>query len=280
MARSSAGGLVKMRKVKRKRAGKARRKTIGYSATDRERVLAAIDALLTSEETADAVGVLYDEYYGEVEDLPPMGDDDFMEWMESNSRHAFLFWACFDFDPEDDVRLVDRMLRVHRWSAGERAFLTAMRGTRMRLYEIEAVEPGASVTLRDVFDEGLPVKVRERSGSRTLQRGELLAARVMRPGASGQPEMDGGLFRYSELQRAHVLAAVEQELVSMIEYEPELSEDARWRELGPVLHEEWRTPRLPALVNYDGDPLVMTRVRFDVTEAEALEAALDAVSAD
>ena len=195
---------------------------------------------------------------------------------ETMSHHAFLFWACFDIEPDEGGRLVDQMLRVRPWTAGERAFMHAMRRTRMRLYEIEAVEPGASVTVREVFGAGAAIKVRERSASRELRRGELVASRLMRPGASGQPELDGGFFRYSELQRAHVLSAVETELRLMRRDEPELSGDDRWRELAPILHEQWRTPRMPALVSHDGRPVVLTRVRFDVRDARAVEAALDA----
>jgi hypothetical protein len=246
-----------------------------YSAEDRAAVLAEIDEVLGAEKARDATVALYEDFYGDVHGLPPIGDAEMMEYVEASSHHAFLFWACFDAELPRMPRLVDVMLEEPRRPAGQRAFLQAMRRTRMRIYEIMAVEPGASVTLRDVFVEGDPVKVRERSGSRALQRGELIATRVMRPGASGRPEMDGGSFRFAELQREHALDAVRELLAYLREEEPDRSEDAYWREMPPVLHEQWRTPRIPRPVNYDGDTVTETRVRFDVRDATAVERALD-----
>ncbi len=69
--------------------------------------------------------------------------------------------------------------------AGARTWLTRMRESCMRLYEVVDVHPGTSVTLRDVLG-GTRVTVRERTMSRTVRRGETIAARVIRAGMSAR----------------------------------------------------------------------------------------------
>lgn len=254
------------RKV-RKRKTKGRRASVAYTRADRAACLAELDALLLSDEASAVIGPLFEEFYEGVEELPPVDDRELRAHIETLGAQAFASWACFDLDEG----LFEVMLERAR-GKGQRAYLQVARAARMRLFEITEVEPGATLTLRDVVSHET-VRVREVSGSRILLPGELLAARVFRPGASGEPEMDGGVFRYAELQRPHVLETLREEREA---FEKELPDADIWRELPPVLHLEWRTPRMPRMVNFDGDALLLTTVRFDLEDEAALRQAAEA----
>jgi len=69
-------------------------------------------------------------------------------------------------------------------SPGE--YLRLLSETGLRLYEVEDMSPGVSVTLVEL-PSGTRVKVHERLGSRSLWRHALLAARIISEGPSGQP---------------------------------------------------------------------------------------------
>ncbi|MBX3274745.1 MAG: hypothetical protein KF729_31055 [Sandaracinaceae bacterium] len=266
------------RKIKRKgtKLSRGAARAVRYTTADRAAVLLELEEIAANPEAAELVEPLVEAYYDGVGEA--LGDAAYRAYEEAVSHLGFLFWMCFDARLEPAPPLADVMLREPRRPAGQKAFLRAMRATRMRLYEITRVAPGFTITVRDALDGGEEVTLRERSGSRTLQPGALIATRVMRPGASGEPEADGGFFNYSELQREPVLAGARQLLADL--REEGLDEDFCWREEMPLLfHLEWRTSRLPTPVNYDGDALTRTRVTFEVRDRGALEAALDAAPA-
>ena len=75
----------------------------------------------------------------------------------------------------------------------------------MRLYEVEDLSPGISVTLKDVLAE-TRVTVHERLGSRSMSRHSLVAARVNGRGASGMAEIEPGLLSIPELVRETVVS--------------------------------------------------------------------------
>ncbi|WP_437787869.1 hypothetical protein [Sorangium sp. So ce1097] len=182
---------------------------------------------------------------------------------------AFQFWLVFDFDVYGQgLTLAEEMLQDHPdLGRGERRYLEMGRASSMRLYEVVHVVPGAGVTLRDVLHGG-DVRVRERSASRALHTWDLVAARVMPKGASGEPEIDGGLFPIQSRLRDRLVKQLEA-----LSAEPN---EAALREARvPMFFDAWIDPGLPQLVNYDGDPMVLTHVHFDVVDDRKLVAVLD-----
>ena len=73
-------------------------------------------------------------------------------------------------DWEDGCNLVDTYLKRRGWSekAPDKAYMRALRGAAMSLYEVSEVVPGQSMRLTDLLREGEPVTVIERSATRTL----------------------------------------------------------------------------------------------------------------
>lgn len=190
--------------------------------------------------------------------------------VEHMTEYAFLWWAFFDELVEDET-IADHVLANTRdLGPGERNFLEMARLTSMRLYEIVAVQPGSSMTVRDVL-HGHDIQVAERSASRQLHAGDLIAARVMPQGASGQPELDGGLFP--------IQASLRQSLVDDLEFMQDDLDDAERKEfLPPMFFRAWMTPTFPKLANFDGEPIVMTKVVFDVINEAKLVNALHSTS--
>lgn len=182
---------------------------------------------------------------------------------------AFQFWLFFDVDVLDEgLTLADEILQHGRdLGHGERRYLEMGRKSSMRLYEVIGVEPGASLTLRDVLHGG-EVRVRERAGSRSLHTWDLVAARVMQKGASGQPEIDGGLFPIQSCLRDPLVK-------HLVQVSAERDEASLREAQVLVFFDAWIGPGLPNLANYDGDPVLLTQVHFDVIDEGKLVAALD-----
>ena len=184
------------------------------------------------------------------------------------SRDAFEAWLFFDVSLQGGRRVADVMLDPRAGlPAGARAYLTSMRRSTMRLYEVVAVQRGASLTLRDIIGSTGQVTVQELSASRELVRWDMLAARVVSPGASGRPEIDGGIFPIHRSRREQVVEHLREELREFREEEPDASEDDFFGTLPPYFHAIWRDPPpRPKLVNSAGDPLVLTKLHFTVTD--------------
>ncbi len=196
----------------------------------------------------------------------------------NTSNEVYDVWFAFDRRLDHGERVVDALLVVDDHPAGEHRFMEAMRDSSMRLYEIVDTIPGVSVTLRDLL-EGGTVVVSERSGSRTVDRWEWIAARVIPRGVSGKPEMEAGILHVTRLVRD----AVRTQLTAMRDAFRRANPDKDIREfyeeeLPPFVHDAWLTslldPPLPAMKNTDGENMVITQLAFDVLDQARVSAAL------
>jgi hypothetical protein len=129
----------------------------------------------------------------DVEDLPSLiGEDRFM-----------ILWGCAFEDMltrkfDDGSNVVDDYLKRRGWkeTAPNRAYMDALRDSVMSLYEVSGIVPGESFLARDLVRGGEPVRVTERSGSRSLKQWDRIGARVVCLG--GKTVIGGGLllFKY------------------------------------------------------------------------------------
>lgn len=230
-----------------------------YTKADREEALRKLDALLHEVVDEEELNDLAEEFWGGV---PVPEDPQLLEM----SHFAFQAWSYFDVDLGDRETLADIALQEPGLLAPrERAFVERGRQAAMRLYEVVDVRPGASLSLRDLFD-GSVQEVRERAGSRALHRWDVIAARIFLPGASGRPELDGGMFTLSPARRDDVFGQATRHLEACRAELGALSERMHHALLAPLYHQAWLTPpSIPKLVNYDGHELVETSVYYDVT---------------
>ncbi|MBI5545732.1 MAG: SEC-C domain-containing protein, partial [Deltaproteobacteria bacterium] len=224
-----------------------------------------------SEEDEEA----FDEFWGRWADHP----DDLGEHHNEMSEHVFDLWFAFDRPLEDGRLVVDRFFdaRVLDLSEGEKLYLRSLRASSMRLYEIEDLRPGESLTLRDVL-EGERVTVQEKLGSRSLGQREWLVTRVVHGSASGMPELEG-VFQIMAPFHESVRKQLRAHRDSFMEQSPGATVESFYKEMPPFFHDAWAgsilEPPVPTLANTDGEEMVITRVLFDVLAPEALTAALD-----
>jgi hypothetical protein len=211
----------------------------------------------------------FDEFWGERLDEA----DELSPELEEQSTAMFDTWTFFDRPLADGRTMAQTLLaRGQGLAAGERTFLQAMSTSAMHLWEITDVEPGLSLTLRDVL-EGRTVVVHEKSGSRTLARHDWLAARVIPRGASGSPEIEHGAAHIPALFHDSVRKQLTDERAAFLRDHPEKDLDTFfYKNLGPYFHDLWvgaiLDPPVPQLHNTEGHPL-LTRVSYHVQERAA-----------
>ena len=245
----------------------------GYSREERRLGLARLarftERVLSPERTA-ASEELWAKWPGGLDRL----DED----RRQMSLDVFDLWFWVDRPLPDGRLVVDRVVAEDPpAAAGERRYLESLRGTCMRLYEVVDQRPGASLTLRDVLDD-TEVTVRERTASRELRRSDLLAARIVTPGASGEPEIEAGVLALPPLLRDPVVAELAARRGDFRRASPGASDKDFCQQMVPFLHSTWVStifePRIPILKNTDGEDLLPTRTHFEVRDAARLIRAL------
>lgn len=135
----------------------------------------------------------------------------------------------------------------------ERALGRQWLGTRRSLYEVQAVRPGAGLTLRDMVTEDV-VELGDRSLSRQVQRLDVLCLHLMPDGAGGITASDG--VSVPRLQRQYVLDLITSgDGLGLL----------RW-----IAH-----PNPPLQVrNMDGEELLFVKATYKLPDAAAAATAL------
>jgi hypothetical protein len=194
------------------------------------------------------------------------------------SRSTEDIWFAFDRRGDRGFPVVDTFLAEADLSAGERAFLTAMRKTSTRLYEAVDVVPGVSLSLRDVIEGGVTT-VHERQGSRMVGLHTHVAARLVPRGPSGGPEIDSVLLHIPELVKDSTIVQLRGHRARFLDEHRGADLDTFYKSMPPFFHEVWTgsflDAQVPDLRTTDGEEIIATTVRFDVMNGEALVAALD-----
>lgn len=209
------------------------RATDRYTRDDRtavfDRLNDYIDALATDEE--DRAGVVFwGEFAGRADELPPERAELF-----GDVEHL---WFVFDHRGAQGTTIADRLLAGAELTPGERAFLTALRRSSMRVYEVIDSHPGVSLTLRDAI-EGGTVTVNERQASRTMARHEHLAARIVPQGPSGGPEIEAGLLHIAPMVKEPLLARIQRERARFLDEHGAGDLTAFYKHLPALFHEVW-----------------------------------------
>ncbi len=208
----------------------------GFSAEERESALGNLGAFADDPRWSEDRLEAAERFWGPYRTADRRLDDETTRIM---SRQAFDFWFFFDDRRGDGRRLVETLLDGHpSLTPGERRYLEQAAHTCVKLYDIVEVRPGSSLTLRDPLS-GQEVRVRERLGSRSLHRWDVLAARIMPVGASGQPEIDGTAFPLPRLERRSLLADLERRLEESRRESPGGDVLEFHKANAPALHQAW-----------------------------------------
>src|SRR5712692_1220981 len=117
------------------------------------------------------------------------------------NHHAMILWGCAfeDFLTRDRVgigNIVEDYLKRRGWNetAQNKAYMTGLRSAVMSLYEVSDVKPGVSFLARDLVRGGEPVRITERTATRTLKQWDRIAARVVT--VRGDAVIAGGVLAF------------------------------------------------------------------------------------
>lgn len=267
------GSGIKFKKCCDRPRGTATATAGGYTQAERASALEALSFFvdeLWEEEEEEAFEELWGRFLDREDELQPE-----LRYMSDGVQDG---WFAFDYEIEPGKYVVDFFLEQAELTPGQRTYLSGMRRSSMRLYEVVDTVPGTSITLRDLVEGGV-VTVSERSASRTVVRHSCLAARVVPRGYSGRPEMDMGVLPIVEGIRAALIAEIEAHKSDARDHDPKASLDEIYKELPPLFHQAWLAsifePAIPELRNTDDEPMIETRVSFHVDDATALAQALE-----
>lgn len=247
--------------------------SVGYSRAERmsarTKLLDYVAHSLGSEDD-----VALDEFWSGLDDI----DADADPQVSAVSEQIFDDWSVFDYELEGGGVMADRFIAAKpNLSEGERAYLRILKSSSMRLYEVEDLVPGDSLTLKDLL-EGERVTVQEKAGSRGLHRFDWIATRVVASGASGRPELEG-LMPVPRLNGEVFRDLLREGREDFLKVNAEGDLSRFYKSIVPELHEVWLRsilePVIPQLSNTDGEEMVVTRVQFEVGDRLALVAALD-----
>ena len=208
-----------------------------YTSADRAEVMDHLHALI-----GGPLAPFMAELEAEFQPLVPAQDmsAEQRDGTSAISRAVFVAWALFDARRDDGTRAADVLFAPEvGLSPGARAFLTVMRSSAMRLYQLVGARPGATVTLRDLIIGGDTI-VHAPRGSRELRPGTLLAARVVQPGLSGLPEFDDGLFALPEEWRDELSEQLRDSLARFLSHFPGAPDEEFFKLLPPFFNGEWR----------------------------------------
>jgi hypothetical protein len=194
-----------------------------------------------------------------------------------------VIWGCvFEdycaWEGEDGRNVVDDYLKRRGWkeTVADRRYMAGLRESTMRLYEVSDIVREESFLARDLVRGGEPLRISEKSGTRSLRSWDRIAARIVPMGSKFV--LGGGLLRIERETSERLLAALRD--VLEVGGAPALRRSAHlftaaWLDdtLSSVLD-----PKLPELHNSDGHEIVFSTARYKLERGAsvvALRRALD-----
>ncbi|MBI2374551.1 MAG: hypothetical protein HYV07_11200 [Deltaproteobacteria bacterium] len=191
----------------------------------------------------------------------------------------FDSWLVLDRRFDDlEGRLIEVLLEDARdLTPAVREYLERLSHTFVDMYEVEDVTPGQSLLLRGYISNE-QVRVRDVLGSRSIPRKSVLLARVVRPGVSGEPELERGTLSVSRRDYEAFISNIERTREEILRSEPNLSNVEMARELTPVLGQGYLDAfvrPMPTVVASDGDPIVFSKSAYKVLDAARVKETLN-----
>ncbi|WP_299847245.1 hypothetical protein [uncultured Paracoccus sp.] len=184
-----------------------------------------------------------------------------------------VLWGCgfedFLGQRYEDGNIVDLYLKRRGWkeTALNRAYFAALRDAPVSLYEVSNVQPGTSMTLRDLLSDAAPVTVKEISATRTLKQWDRIAVRVV-------PERDhhvisGALLPFRAETVDFLISGLRDALKLKKRDALRLTRD-QLLTCAPIFTTAWLfieidralTPAQPQFTNSDGDDVLFHDLRY------------------
>ena len=173
------------------------------------------------EEWEEPHAEIYATHIEPVADIVDMSGDEIAALLGDSAvmLHFFItedFFAA-RFGEEDELNLIDDYLKRRGWreTVSARRYLEALRDSHVSLYEIVDIDPGRSVTVRDLILGGEAVTVNEKLGSKSLARWDRVAARIVT--VNGKELFTGGILRFRHEASQELLSVFDELATRMIE---------------------------------------------------------------
>ena len=246
---------------------------------------------------------VFAEHIGPIRDEYDIGEEDIADRL--GPGFVMLYGCMLDdfftarFGDEGDKNVIDDYLKRRGWreKAPAKRYLEALRDSFLSIYEVVALDPGRSMTVRDLVLGGDPVTIEEKSGSETAARWDRIAARVVT--VNNKLHFTGGLLLLPHEMADEIVAEIELAVKDTMKAlrkearklgEPLGLDEADLRVM--MLHESpamiielWLVDALeramappPEIRNTDGDALVFSEARFPLLgDAAKTIAALEGI---
>ena len=206
-----------------------------------------------------------------------------------------VLWGCViedlatrTFDP-DGHNLVDDYLARRGWNetSGNKAYMRALRQSAMSVHEVSDVRPGESFLARDLVLGGDPIRVLERTATKTLRQWDQIGARVLELG--GRRALSGAVLSFPPEATDALLEGLRKAEGATRPDAPLSLDRGGLRELAHLITTAWLfdvAPNAaglappPTVRNSDGDEVVFHRLHFPLAASafpEAVAVLLDAV---
>jgi hypothetical protein len=205
---------------------------------------------------------------------------------------AATLWGCAfeDFltrEPSEVGNIVEDYLKRRGWNekAQNKAYMIGLRSSVMSIYEVSDVKSGESFMARDLFRDGEPVRISERTATRTLKQWDRIAARVVE--VRDKTIIGGGVLPFdhelaetllsslSSTQKrvakagAEVLRGLDRG-IGLAELDEAFDRTEVLRFAAPLISTVWLNdvldkalnPRLPEVRNSDGEEMVFLSLHY------------------
>lgn len=248
---------------------KSSRRTAEYTSADRTRGLALLQQQLERPRWRAYMQRVFNEVLEDrqaVFDVPSLD-----EYTRNSLFDAIVDWGCFDDADESGATPVAELLARKSVPLGAARFLRAMTASYLRPLEVIGVQPGQTITFKDLADER-ETTVRERTASKTVMPGQIVYARLA-AGTTDLPEIERGM-----LPVPLTAAAATRSACDVWRADPR-SITVRSADLGMELLDIWIDGTLsnwvPSITVGDGEPLMFVETVFDMLAPDRVAPALD-----
>jgi hypothetical protein len=220
---------------------------------------------------ADHLGLAEEEFGVEFEEIGDILGDHY---------EGLLFGCALEdlmtrrFEP-DGINLVDDYLKRRGWNetAPAKAYMRALRDSVCSLYEVSDVVPGQSFLARDLVRGGEPIRVTERTATRTLKPWDKISARIV-PERKGHV-LSGALLPFSAEGADTLLTGLRKAEGKRRKSAPLDIDDETLATIAHLFTTGWLYDVLPkalglqrpVIQNSDGDELMFHKVRFRLAKS-------------
>jgi hypothetical protein len=203
-------------------------------------------------------------------------------------HHFTVLWGCAfedfltrDCGP-DERNIVDDYLKRRGWneSVVNRRYMEALRNSTMSLYEVSDIVAGQSFLARDLVRGGQPIRISERSATRTLADWERIGARVVE--LNSKMILAGGLLPFTHAASEELIelltvakrrmrrALKKLNVPAPADLDKETVGAVSLAASAPLFTNIWLddalprvlAPNPPTIVNHDGDEIVFCTARY------------------